>query len=90
MKPELGKAVTRAPKAASFQPKPPARLARTAPATMIKPQGNQTAATAGSNRRATGVAAPNRNNMQGKAKYSTKALRPPIASRGSNRVRAAK
>ena len=85
MKPVFGKADTSAPKAASFQRIRSFRLQRRVTATISSAQGSHTATTEGSNRRATGMLAPKRYSMQGKAKYNTKALSPPMDSIGSQR-----
>ena len=89
MNPVFGKAATSAPKDASFQPMRELRLAQTTNATDTSAHSTQTEAAAASSSCATGVLAPKRYSMQGSAKYSTKELRPGIASSGSMRLRAA-
>jgi len=90
MKPVLGKAATRAPKAASFQPMRALRVSATVPATMTRAHSTYTPATAGSSSLPMGVLAPKRYSMQGSAKYSTKALSPGMAGWGSTPRRAAR
>jgi len=90
MKPVLGKAATRAPKAASFQLVRGPRVASTVPATIASAHSRYTPATAGSSSCAMGVLAPKRYNMHGSAKYSTKALSPGMAGCGNTPLRAAR
>ena len=68
MKPVLGKAPTKAPKAASFQPMRGLKVTATTKATMTKAQNRYMKNAPASNNCAIGVLAPKRNNMQGKAK----------------------
>jgi hypothetical protein len=89
MKPVFGKAATSAPKAASFQPMRALRVSSTTPATTASALAPQTSATLPSSNCAIGVPAPKRSSMHGSAKYSTKVLRPGIASSGRRRARAA-
>jgi hypothetical protein len=89
MKPVFGNAATSAPKAASFQPMRALRVNTTTPATTASAQAPQTSATLPSSSWPMGVPAPKRSSMHGSAKYSTKALRPGIASSGRMRARAA-
>ena len=89
MKPVFGNAATNAPKAPSFQPTRALRVNITTPATTTSAPRPQTSATLPSSNCPMGVPAPKRSSMQGSAKYSTKALRPGIASSGRIRARAA-
>ena len=88
MKPELGKAATSAPKAASFQPTAPRRVSPTASATIASAQPSHRPNTAGSNMRAIGVAAAKRNSRHGSAKYRTNRFSAGIDSSGSQPRRA--
>ncbi len=85
MKPVFGNAATRAPKEASFQPMRAFLLRAIVSATMIRAHRVQVKKTPPSSKRASGVLAPMRYNMQGRAKNSTKPFRPAIASSGNMR-----
>ena len=89
MKPVFGKAATSAPNDASFQPMRALRVASTTPATTASAERPQTSATLPSSSWPIGVPAPKRSSMHGSAKYSTKVLRPGMASSGRMRARAA-
>ena len=89
MKPVFGKAATSAPKDASFQPMRGLRLTATVKPTMISAQSKYTPIKLPSSSCPMGVLAPNRNNMQGSAKYSTKAFSPGMAACGNQARRAA-
>ena len=88
MKPELGKAATKAPKAASFQPQR-VWLKAMVPPTISRPHSKYTPAATGSISCVIGVCAPKRYSMQGSAKYSTKVLSPGMAANGSTPRRVA-
>ena len=90
MKPELGNAVTSAPKAASFQPMRPRRVAAMVTPTKSSAHSRYTPPTTGSSSCAMGVPAPKRYSMHGSAKYSTKVFSPPMAGTGSTPVRVAR
>jgi hypothetical protein len=89
MKPVFGNAATSAPKAASFQPTREFRVNATTPATTASAQMPHISATLPSSSCPMGVPAPKRSSMHGSAKYSTKVLRPGMASSGRMRARAA-
>ena len=89
MKPVLGKAPTKAPNAASFQPKRLFKVMATTKATMTKAQNKYMKKALASNNCAMGVLAPNWNSMQGSAKNSTKPFKPGMASKGNIWRRAA-
>ena len=86
MKPEFGNVATSAPNAASFHPTAPRRVVKTVKVTMIRAHASQVDATRTSSSCAIGVRAPKRYSMHGSAKYSTKLLSPPMASRGRTRA----
>ena len=71
MKPVLGKAATRAPKAASFSPTRGLSDTRTVIATTSRAHTRYTSITVGFSKSSTGVFMPKRNSMQGRAKNST-------------------
>ena len=89
MKPVLGKAATRAPKAASFRPMPAATDHHTVADTISSAHTMYSPSHTGLTSCANGVLAPKRNSMQGSAKKSTKMLSPVMADSGSTRWRAA-
>jgi hypothetical protein len=87
MKPEFGKAATRAPKAASFIETPGPSGERRSVSAIVNPTISsalppQMAISTGSISCAKGMLAPKRNSMQGKAKNSTKPFRPGMADSG--------
>jgi hypothetical protein len=84
MKPEFGKAVTSAPKAASFRPMAPWRVS----ATIASAQPSHRPTTPGSNKRVIGVAAAKRNSMHCSAKFSTNRFSAGIDSSGNQPRRA--
>ena len=90
MKPELGKAATSAPMAASGQPAPSRRARQAVAPTISAPLSSHSTATTGLNSCISGVVLPKRYSMQGSAKYSTNMFRPGTASSGSRRERAAR
>ena len=90
MKPELGKAATSAPKAASFRFTRAERVNQTVPNTTSSAASVYTPSTTGLSSSPSGVVRPKRNSMAGSAKYRTKALRPGIALSGSTFWRAAR
>ena len=89
MNPELGKAATSAPMAASGQPAPRRRAYQATPVTMSSAHISHKRATTGLNSCQRGVPLPKRYSMQGSAKYSTNMFSPGTASSGSRRARAA-
>ena len=87
MKPELGKAATSAPKAASFMDTPGPSGERRSVSAIVKPTISsalppQMAISTGSMSCAKGMLEPKRNSMHGSAKNSTKPFNPGMADSG--------
>ena len=90
MKPLFGKAATSAPKAASFSWTLAPCVTAMVKETITSAAARYTPSTPGFNSSSTGVFMPKRNNMQGRAKKSTKPFKPGIAASASRPRHAAR